>query len=533
MKYMHPYVHLGMDVYNKALEHRYHILQPFLLTTRHHPGYVCQTFNIPLLPDRAITKEYIMRDLQQIMLTFEGHQFKVKIGVSRILRYEPTNQLQFFSCEHDGECIIQKADGERSAVYNHTVRNKEDMYRVAETLASTDIEGALERDRPDTAYSLICPTNMRYFAYKLDYLVGRDEPYDLPAWVKRKRCLVDVRYQFRPELYNNLCFFRCMAYHVNEERQQPVTIHEMSMFMCDKWVQHRDEPWDHDRPMHEQAERDIDMVRQFNGVYMHEIRALERFFQVDMYVYQGTEDGKKMRMLHFPDIEGRYNRYPAMHLLFLSPAELVVPGGEHFGMGHFVYITKFETLSKCYVCSGCNQAFKYVHNCSRHMRYSCTKKNIGRKDVFPGTMSKTMCNIVERLFRVGITVPQEDLYYDQFITYDFESLLEPQEDEEVGGEKTRVLSKHVPVSVGLCSSHERIDPLFLANGDPQELVKQFLYCILLMRKRMLKDVMERYKPVFQDLVEQIIHHRLLLLYEEIVVMWHRYLQSTEKKSQTL
>ena len=174
-KYMHPYTHMGGDVYEMAWGHRFHILQPFLLTTHQHWGLSCQTFNVPLLPDRQVQEELILRDLQQILIAIGGHQFKVKIGVSWILRNERNNRLQFFSCEHDGECVVNKA-GDRSAVYNHLIRDKNDMRRLAHQLANTDIEGALDRARPDTAYTLVCPTNMRYYVYILDYVVGQ-EPF--------------------------------------------------------------------------------------------------------------------------------------------------------------------------------------------------------------------------------------------------------------------------------------------------------------------------------------------------------------------
>ena len=161
-KYMHPYTHMGYDVYNKAFEHRLHILEPFLLTTYEHGEYACQSFNVPLLPDRPVTKENVIRDLQQITEAIGGCQFKVKVGVSCMVRHDPSGRLQFFMCEHDGECLVSKT-GDRSAVYNHRITSKEDIAVLAQELADTDIEEALERDRPDTTYSLVCNTNMRYY----------------------------------------------------------------------------------------------------------------------------------------------------------------------------------------------------------------------------------------------------------------------------------------------------------------------------------------------------------------------------------
>ena len=77
------------------------------------------------------------------------------------------------------------------------------------------------------------------------------------------------------------------------------------------------------------------------------------------------------------------------------------------------------------------------------------------------------------------------------------------------GQKTKVLAKHIPVSVGLCSSHERLAPVFLANPDPKQLINEFLWCLLLLRKRMLIDLFEKYMGVFSCLVELIIYHKLL------------------------
>ena len=175
---------MGYDVYNKAFEHRHHILEPFLLTTYEHGEHACQSFNVPLLPDRPVTKENVMCDLQEITEAIGGRQIKVKVGVSRILRHDPSDRLQIFTCEHDGECVVSKT-GDRSAVYNHRITSKQDIAVLAQELANTDIEGALERDRPETSYSLVCPTNMRYYVFKLNYLVGQ-EPYKLPPWIIRK-----------------------------------------------------------------------------------------------------------------------------------------------------------------------------------------------------------------------------------------------------------------------------------------------------------------------------------------------------------
>ena len=513
-KYMHPYFHMGADVNRKAWEHSHHILQPFLLTTHEHGEYACQSFNVPLLPNVALSEEYIRKDLKKILEVIGGRQFKVKVGVSRILRHNPSGRLQFFTCEHDGECVVAKT-GTRSAVYNHKISSYEDIKTLAAELANTDMEGALERDRADTSYSLVCPTNIRYYVFKLDYLVGA-RPYQLPRWVVQKQCLIDLRTR-QDRFYNNLCLFRCIAYHSLHEDERDATeklteINNKSLFMCQKYMDDKDGEWDYQAPLQQQAIVDRGALVQFPGIHMREMANVERFFQLDIYIYQATEDGKKMKIIYMPAGEGEHTGHKPLHLLFLTPNELI---GEQLGTGHFVYINSFKTLCKCYVCSGCNRNFTDYKRCWHHMKYTCNKKNNGRKDVFPGRISTTNCSLIEKLFRVGVTVDEDLLYYKDYITFDFESLLEPQpEVEDDEGRKTTVLSKHIPVSVGLCTSHDDIDPMYVCDGNPQSLIKQFLMCLLLLRRRMVKRLFEKYKNVFAELVDMIQVERMMLLYEQ-------------------
>ena len=193
------------------------------------------------------------------------------------------------------------------------------------------------------------------------------------------------------------------------------------MFMCEKYMSNKDTVWDYDVPMHQQATKDLGLVRRFPGVYIREIKDLERVFDLDIYIYQATEDGKKIKLVYFPNVDGVHTKHKPMHLLFLTPGELLTQG-EHFGTGHFVCITEWRTLCKCYVCTGCNMNFTTAVQCWKHMRHTCTRKVNGRRDVFPGTISKTHCSLVEKLFRVGIAVVEELLYFKHFITFDFESL---------------------------------------------------------------------------------------------------------------
>ena len=151
-------------------------------------------------------------------------------------------------------------------------------------------------------------------------------------------------------------------------------------------------------------------------------------------------------------------------------------------------------------------------NLTRHIKHSCLKQCNGRRDVFPGKIHRIPNNLVERLFRVGVMCEESHLYFEDFITFDFECILSPVEDSQTT--KTVISQKHIPVSAGVCSSHDDIRTEFLIDASPETLIKIFLKTVIFMRRRMLQKLFNKWKPVFDSLLQKIITHRLLLAYEE-------------------
>ena len=210
-----------------------------------------------------------------------------------------------------------------------------------------------------------------------------------------------------------------------------------------------------------------------------------------------------------PSTEGCRVRGPKpIHLVFLTPTELVLTEGQtiDMGLGHFVYITDITKFSKCYVCPGCTMTFKLQNSYYTHMRKTCTLKNNRQREVFPGKIYRAPESLVEQLFRVGIKTKEEHLYYNMFITFDFECILKPLEGAQ-GTAKTKVEAQHIPVSVCLCRSEDDIEPIFLSDPYPVVLMKKFVKCLLLMRLMILKVLFQQYKDLFQSLMNKIVEHR--------------------------
>jgi hypothetical protein len=120
-------------------------------------------------------------------------------------------------------------------------------------------------------------------------------------------------------------------------------------------------------------------------------------------------------------------------------------------------------------------------------------------------------SLVDRLHSAGVTsVEREHLFYSEFITYDFESLLvKVDPNYRHNTVKTLYTHRHQPICVGLASSLGVGDPdrygvqEFIIDENPQQLVKRFILGIMVMRRVIVKKTFETWRPVLTELTELI------------------------------
>jgi hypothetical protein len=108
------------------------------------------------------------------------------------------------------------------------------------------------------------------------------------------------------------------------------------------------------------------------------------------------------------------------------------------------------------------------------------------------------------------SVARDHLFYSEFITYDFESLLVPVDPNyRHNTVKTEYTHRHQPICVGLASSLGVGDPdrygtqEYIFDENPQKLVKRFILGIMVMRRVIVNKIFETWRPVLKELTDLI------------------------------
>ena len=99
---------------------------------------------------------------------------------------------------------------------------------------------------------------------------------------------------------------------------------------------------------------------------------------------------------------------------------------------------------------------------------------------------------------LGIDVAEPDRYHREFGVYDFESMLVPHN--KPAGPQITVLSKHLPISVSVCSTISQ-SPECHVSESSEDLVAFMMAYFSGVQQRVTRKLMARYKQVF-DILEE-------------------------------
>jgi hypothetical protein len=126
----------------------------------------------------------------------------------------------------------------------------------------------------------------------------------------------------------------------------------------------------------------------FKGLTLDDLMVLEQVFSLNVYVHvlQETEAG---------DI--------ATRLVRRSPYKYDVTMNLNLYEQHFSYASNMEKYSHSYLCSKCDQLWKYVGKLHKQER-TCTGYVIYK---YPGGVYNTVKTVFDRLEAEGIDVPED------------------------------------------------------------------------------------------------------------------------------
>ena len=394
---------------------RLHILAP------HTEGEGVRNYNFPTDALRGGVEE-IMDRVEGIYRN-ENNSFKLNLNLGFIMRNRQTGEYRYF-VPYANSYLLNTP---------YVISDRASLRRLRRKLEELNPVEYIMTHRPDSRWEPVFITNLRLDVFSMDYPLGK--PIDLPKYVVENQSLLTLltrRDEDKKPYTDNLCFFRCLAWHQLKTR---VGLDVLTHQKYRDWLQYKGVE---------------NQPTSFPGVQLDDFSELENCFQVSLNVFQLLEN--QAVVLHYKTTSS----FEDMVYLDLQD-------------GHLSYIQNFENYAKRYQCPTCNRMFKRFFNLKRHLP-SCSKVT---KLKFPRGFYQTKKTVFDELEKFGIFVPGEDHFFPYFITYDFESVLQKQVNQGTG--KIRWEEKHIPISVGVGSNipgHTK--GVCFVNADLDELLDGML-----------------------------------------------------------
>ncbi|KAL4233639.1 hypothetical protein ACF0H5_008321 [Mactra antiquata] len=401
-------------------QHKHLILRPNKL----QQDNIRTTFNFPL--NENFSSDDLMRHVEYIYNSVQ-FSFKINMSFGLILQHNRSGQFRYFIPYYNQN------------IFNIPVliSNRQDIMLLREKLSEIDITTYMLRQRENTEWKPLCITNVVADIYRTAFALG-NTPTRLPDYIKLRKTIIS--FETNPNSHqpydDNLCFFRCYAYHVKRtihiERYCKEMFYVWSKYVKDNKLKSKD-------------------------VTLHTIPDIEKCFKINIHVYSLLEDD--VAIIRFKSLESIVGENNKKDIMYLNLHDQ-----------HLSYIKDFSVhvYSKKFRCDMCSKLFSSNYKCNIHKQ----KCNAKTKINLPGGYYSLPKIIFEKLEEYGIIVEQKDRHFPWFITYDFESLL-LQETDVISSQKWH--TTHKPVSVSICSNVEGFEtPKFILDDNTDSLLSQLI-----------------------------------------------------------
>ncbi len=406
------------DVYNK---HKSYILDS------HYTPPMDAIYNFPI--DNTVNVDILMEKIQYVFDN-RGNAFRLNLSFGIILQNTETDELVYYR-PYSNALVFERA------MY---VSRRADLRRVKRRMVNLDILQYMLNQRPNTKYAPVLITNVRVWIWDLDYpLLGYVSDIRKFPW-KRLKCLYplvsklsDNRHYYR----DRKCAFRCVAIHrhsaLYNKKTQKLFERKVDKYFHE-WLQYK-------------GIREIDFV----GVHMGDMLDFETCFEINIDIYERMEE--KITQLKYKSC-GKYKSQMDLNIW------------EY----HLSYIHNLELFSSSFQCQNCFKMFHTSHALKVHSKSQC---NLITEYIFKGGYYENVQTVFEALEFVGIYVQEDERFQEDFLVFDFESILLPTNTRKT--DKLMLVSKHIPVSVAVCGTlPEQQQGLFILRDNEKDLIHDWI-----------------------------------------------------------
>ena len=381
---------------------------------------------------------------EQLAEVFRMHDeaFKVNISFGFLMTHIESGENQYFYPARNQTLLDQP----------FRVSHSSDVTALLQQLKDKDILEHVHQQRPNTKWKLTHITNVLYISYNLRHVIGSN--IILPEHLIKKKSLTCFVNNTRSIPFNdNLCMFRSLMFHKHRN------------YNIEQQVKEALEQWTHGTIL----------KKDFNGVKIEELPRFEEVFNINVNIYSLDEGDKAIVIYKSP---GLYK-----DTLYLDKY-----------LNHVSYINNFKAYANKFTCRKCKRFFERSDLCNKHELVCDDSARLK----YPGGFYSAKKNVFEQLADIGIDVMESDRYHNDFAVYDFESMLVPHN--KPAGPQTTVLSKHLPISVSVCSTISQ-SPECHVSESSEDLVAFMMTYFNGIQQRVTRKLMARYKQVF-DILEE-------------------------------
>ena len=394
--------------------------------------------------------------LRKVFLRQSG-RFKLNVAHSSILYNSELEDYKFFHASFNNENIWHR---------QRLIKNWEDMEAVAEELHNYDVLEQLFRQRNNTKSVVrrLCSTTFFVTVLPSHPLGSCCLDDHIPQHIVKNSNLVHfLRDQHTHPIQDNLCFFRCLAYHRLPNRTTyPEMAEQISTDAKFFYAEHFSSI----------------PINQFCGVFLDDFDKLEEVYAISIDVFEF--DGQQPPRL----VPRRRSTYA--HGDKKNPLRLLLVNGCHLS-----YIKDIDSLCNSFTCNKCGKVYSksdaLIHHVDR-----CNGDKVKHK--YPGNIYTTKPTTLEFLRSHGVPVPHK-FTYPYRVTYDFETYksteemtpaTSPAEISTTMVNGTRYFQKLKLLSVGVCSNVKSEDEIrrdsdticppeaWVTDGDTQALVNHWV-----------------------------------------------------------
>ena len=423
-------------------------------------GCVQSIFNVRL---STFSKDHGVEEIITALTNIHENQvfsYKVALSFGRLLTCteDAEENVMYFHASANNASVFYDSDDHHDPYF--LIRNAKDFEVCLEVIRSKVKE---DTHRPSTKWSVVGNVNANITLLRPsggDILLGRLDR--IPPSFRKCGMMHFHRDPVSKRGYrDNLCFFRCLSYHLHKTTKETVTLFR-------KAFPGRDH-------------------RTFEGIKLADLEYLENLFQVNVLVFNlgaGRKNSKKVKIVR-SKLCGNSER----SVLILNMHK-----------NHLSLIVDMKKYGKVYSCDKCHKVFGSAYNLKRHT--AVTKDYTKVRFLYKGGVYKPAKTVFLKLAEVGVHTPDELKIYPYKIVFDFESYFTKVESNDK--EKNTTLEvDHVPLSASVaCDFPGYLEPVCFVratNKSDDDIVHRVLEYIDSLGCIISESVRESFKGVLDEL----------------------------------